>query len=146
MAIHRYRTPYGVVRHSDTCKDDFKNMKTVVRLRAGTRKEVPYTRMTLQEPAILSIRAVEKKLSKPWRKFYVRVTGSNRSCAYQAALYATDKDRYAHPDKTLHTQGLAIDVHTGYLSEKLRKALLEEGWNQSRPVDEPWHFSYKLTA
>ena len=145
MAVERYKTKYGTVFHRPTCKSDWKNIVT----RSSKRKDgsvVPFTTMTLQEPALLSIRAVEKQLSRPWKKFYVRVTGTRRTCELQAQLYASDPVRYAPPNSGLHTHGLAIDVHTAFLSEKLRKALLAEGWHQSRPVDEPWHFSYRLTA
>lgn len=145
MAVERINTKYGTIFHRPTCKDDWKNIVERHRERKdGTL--VPYTTLTLQEPAILSIRAVERELSRPWKKFYVRVTGTIRSCEYQAALYATDPKRYAHPNSTLHTHGLAIDVHTAYLTEKLRRALIKHGWEQSRPVDEPWHFSFKLKA
>jgi len=144
MAIVRYQTKYGTVFHRSKCKSDWPNIVTKERHRHG--KPVPYTKMTLQEPALLSIRDVEKALSRPWKRYYVRVTGTIRTCEYQAALYASDPSRYAHPNSTLHTHGLAIDVHTTYLSEKLRKALLAHGWHQSRPDDEPWHFSFRLTA
>lgn len=145
MAVERYDTKYGTVYHRPTCKDDWKNIKTVVSRRKDG-SEVPYTKLTLQEPAIKSIRAVEKKLSRPWKKYFVRVTGTIRTCELQASLYASDPQRYAPPNSGLHTHGLAIDVHTGYLSRKLKKALLADGWHQSRPVDEPWHFSFRLTA
>lgn len=138
-------TKYGPIRHRDICKSDWKNIKSVVsRRRDGS--PIPWTNLTLQEPAIKSIRAVEKDLSKPWKKFYVKVTGTHRTCAFQAAKYKEDPKRYAPPNAGLHTHGLAIDVHTGYLSEKLRVSLLKHGWEQSRPSDEPWHFSYHLKA
>jgi len=144
MAVERYKTKYGTIFHRPTCKDDWKNIITRNRKRFG--KVVPYTTMTLQEPALLSIRAVEKELSKPWKRFMVRVTGTLRTCDQQRALYASDPKRYAPPNSGLHTHGLAIDVHTGYLDDRLRKALLAHGWHQSRPDDEPWHFSFRLSA
>lgn len=145
MAIEEYKTEFGTVYHRPTCKSDWKNIVTVQR-RRPSGLVVPYTKLTLQEPAVRSIRQVEKDLSKPWKPFYVRATGTIRTCDQQRALYASDPDRFAHPDKTLHTHGLAIDVHTAYLSEALRRTMLRYGWHQSRPVDEPWHFSYRLTA
>jgi len=144
MAVEAYKTKYGLVYHRPTCKSDWKNIITRSRKRFG--KVVPYTTMTLQEPALLSIRAVEKELSRPWKRFMVRVTGTIRTCELQRKLYASDPNRYAPPNKTLHTHGLAIDVHTAYLDDRLRKALLAHGWHQTRPDDEPWHFSFRLTG
>jgi hypothetical protein len=145
VAVERYETRWGVVFHRPTCKDDWKNIVSGV----SKRKDgsvIPYTAMKLQEPALKSIRAVEKDLSRPWKKFYVRVTGTPRTCEFQAQKYSQDPRRYAPPNAGLHTHGLAIDVHTGFLSEKLRKSLLKHGWHQSRPDDEPWHFSFRLKA
>lgn len=146
--METYKTRFGVVFHSDSCKDDWKNIRTTVRKRGlpGNRKEVPFTTLTLQGPAIDSIRAVEKELSRPWKAFYVRATGTIRTCEQQMALWLSDKERFAHPNSTLHTQGLAIDIHTSFLDERLRKSMLAHGWHQSRPDDEPWHFSFRLTA
>jgi hypothetical protein len=140
-----YETKYGPIRHRDICKDDWKNIVTRYR-RRNNGDIIPYTALTLQEPAIASIRAVEKELSRPWKKYVLRVTGSHRTCAFQAEKYREDPKRYAPPNAGLHTHGLAIDVHTGYLSAKLKRALLRHGWKQSRPIDEPWHFSYHLKA
>lgn len=145
MAIETYKTEYGTVYHRPTCKDDWKNI-VVTKRRRPSGLVVPYTTMKLQEPAVRSIRAVEKELSRPWKPFYVRVTGSHRTCAFQAEKYAEDPSRFAPPNAGLHTHGLAIDVHTGYLTDKLKTTLKRHGWHQSRPVDEPWHFSYRLTA
>ena len=141
----RYPTRYGDIRHSDLCKDDWRNIISVVSKRRDG-STIPYTHLKMQEPAIKSIRAVEKELSRPWKKFYVRATGTHRTCEFQAQKYREDPRRYAPPNAGLHTHGLAIDVHTGFLSEKLRKAMLKHGWHQSRPVDEPWHFSFRLKA
>jgi hypothetical protein len=145
MAIHEYKTRYGTIYRADGCKDDYANMVTRPDVRQGGRVR-PYTHMTLQKPAMDSIRAVEKDLGGPWQVERIRVTGSIRTCELQSALYASNHTRYAHPSKTLHTHGLAIDVHTGFLNERVRKSLLAHGWHQSRPDDEPWHFSFRLTA
>jgi hypothetical protein len=84
------------------------------------------------------------------------LTGSIRSCATAQMLYfskenqdrirTTGSSRYARPEATVHPHGLAIDVHTGYLNSTIRGILLGHGWKQSRPEDEPWHFSFYLTA
>lgn len=134
----KYKTRYGTVFHSERCKDDWSNIREVTLGPGATYK--------LQRPAIKSLRAVASDLGGPWSAKPVRVTGTWRSCEYQASLYAKDSSRYANPNSTLHTQGLAIDVHTGYLNAKVRDSLLKHGWHQSRPVDEPWHFSFRLTA
>jgi len=139
--ITKYRTPYGTVFHSTTCKDDHPNMVT----REDFDKE-PFTGMTLQQPALRALRAAERTLGHIWKPEHIRVTGSIRSCEQQRGLWLSDKSRFASPDTTLHTQGLAIDVHTGHLNDRVRKALLAHGWKQSRPDDEPWHFSFKLRA
>jgi hypothetical protein len=47
----------------------------------------------------------------------------------------------------LHCQALAIDVSTSLLNQdQIRRALLKRGWTQSRPDDEPWHYSFGWTA
>jgi hypothetical protein len=102
--------------------------------------------MTLQRPALRSIEAVEEEISGRWIKRYVRVTGTWRSCAFQLSKWKEDPSRFAHPSVGLHTQGLAIDIHTAFLNKRLKRALLKHGWTQSRPDDEPWHFSYGWTA
>ena len=145
MAVERYETRWGVVFHRPTCKDNWKNIISAVSRRKNG-DVIPYTALKLQEPAVKSIRAVERDLSRPWKKFYVRVTGTHRTCAFQRECWNSDPVRYAPPNSGLHTHGLAIDVHTGYLSAKLKKALLKHGWHQSRPDDEPWHFSFRLSA
>lgn len=84
------------------------------------------------------------------------LTGSIRSCAVATALYFSEENqrrirqtgssRFARPEVTLHPHGLAIDVHTGFLNSTIRGILLDRDWKQSRPNDEPWHFSFHLTG
>jgi hypothetical protein len=83
----------------------------------------------------------------------VQVTGTSRSCELQAQLYASDRSRYAPPSVGLHTQGLAIDVDTNWQQAldgptewKFKQAMKAAGWTQTRPDDEPWHWSYGWTA
>jgi hypothetical protein len=134
----KYPTRYGVVNHSSICKDDWDNIQTI---RMG-----PSAEYKLQISAIRSLRAVAKDVGGPWQPKPVRVTGTWRSCAYQWQLYRSDPSRYAHPNTTLHTQGLAIDVHTDFLTQEVKQSLLSHGWKQARPTDEPWHFSFRLKA
>ncbi len=146
--VEQYKTRYGTVFHRSTCKDDWANIRTRSTRRRfkGNGSEIPFTQLTLQGPALESIKAIEKDISGPFVRQYVRATGTIRTCEQQMQLWLSDKNRFAHPNSTLHTQGLAIDVHTDFLTEKLRKSFLAHGWHQSRPDDEPWHFSFRLTA
>lgn len=148
MTVERYKTRFGDVFHSSTCRDNWHNIRTrPARKRfLNGSNTIPFTELTLQGPAIESIKAVERDISGPFIRQYIRVTGSIRTCEQQMALWLSDKSRFAHPNSTLHTQGLAIDVHTDFLSAKLKNSLLKHGWHQSRPDDEPWHFSYRLEA
>ena len=146
MTITRAGTRYGDVFRSSVCKDDFSNMITKTVKRRG--KGGYSVRYTLQKPAVTSLRAVARELGGPFRQMPVKVTGTSRTCEYQAALYAKDPHRYASPNGTLHTQGLAIDVDMNFLAKfpQTKRLLLEHGWHQSRPDDEPWHFSFRFIA
>jgi hypothetical protein len=135
-------TPYGPVHHGGACDDSYPNIETYEQ--QPIKRFDPPT-VKLQGPAIKALRAAERayaKRTRPWmRKRTIPTTGSWRSCAFQTAQYASDSQRFAHPDTTLHTRGLAIDVDTRYLNETVKKVLRRHGWTQARPVDEPWHFS-----
>jgi hypothetical protein len=73
------------------------------------------------------------------------LAGTNRTCATQWRLYRENSKRYAHPNSTGHTRGIAIDVSQAQTNLTIiDRALLAEGWHRARP-DEPWHFSYYLT-
>ena len=151
MAIEVKDTKFGkVYRDVGGCKDDYANIVTAKRYRKASGV-VPFrTRqvaITMQRPAILALRVVEAHLERE-----VVVTGSSRSCALQAALYAKDPSRYARPSEGLHCQALAIDVNTTWrasLTDKEEaefvKLMAQVGFTQARP-DEPWHFSYGWTA
>lgn len=93
-------------------------------------------RVVLQTPAAASFKAVERDYGP------FRITGSSRTCEFQEAAYKKDPNRYAPPDTTRHTRGLAIDVHTGDITNRLNTSLAAHGWRRSRPTDEPWHWSY----
>lgn len=146
MSVETYSTKYGnVYRCVGCCKDNYTNIITsnyyrkpsgIVNLR---RRQ---SSITLQRPAIKSLQAAEVRLGRE-----IVVTGSFRTCELQAALYRSDPNRFAPNTVGVHCQGLAIDVTTEdpELTTKVRKVLDAEGWHQARP-DEPWHFSYKVTA
>jgi len=145
--VQRVDTDYGrVFRLVGGCKDDWSQITTsswyhkpsgLVRWR---KRKVA---ITLQAPAVAALKDAEKILGRE-----IVVTGSLRTCELQAALYKSDPNRYASPSVGVHCQGLAIDVTTEdpELKTKTRKALFQVGFNQSRPDDEPWHFSFAVVA
>lgn len=145
MAIVSKDTRFGTVyRFEGACKDDWKNIDTMYLYRKPSgvvhfRKRP--TSIKGQRPMLDAIRHAEEHLGSE-----VVVTGSLRTCAYQAELYRSDPNRYAPPSVGLHCQGLAIDVHTDYLTGKLHDCLKHAGFTQARPSDEPWHFSFGWTA
>lgn len=127
-------TKYGRIFYGGPCEDDYPNMELY--------HQRPDRVVKLQRPAIKSLKAAEERVGRD-----ILLTGTGwRSCSLQAELYASDSNRYADPDVTLHTRGLAIDVSTEILNKKIKAALLDLGWHQVRPDDEPWHFSFRLTA
>lgn len=151
MALESTLTEYGrVYRLVGGCKDDYANIDTS----KNYRKEsgvVKWRRRTVaisgQHPMLAAIRQVEKELGME-----IVVTGSLRTCALQASLYAKDRNRYAPPSVGLHCQGLAIDVNTVWrdalsVHDELRFVGLMKhaGFTQARS-DEPWHWSFGWTA
>jgi hypothetical protein len=73
----------------------------------------------------------------------IPITGAYRSYAVQSSAYATDPDRFAPPDRSLHPKGLAIDVNSANQSEPaLVAALSSSGWAQTALPKEPWHWSF----
>lgn len=131
-----FETEFGQIRCGGDCRDDSDYDRIVAFQNRGGQI------LHLQKAATRSLEKVESMLKYP-----VTVTGSNRSCEYQAQLYASDSNRFAHPAKTAHTRGLAIDVSTALPKTKqaaIRKKLLANGWHQSRPTDEPWHYSFGI--
>lgn len=147
MGLEQKDTEYGTVfRLAGGCKDDWVNITTSTDYRKDSgvvRRRTRKVSITLQRPALKALRAAEAELGRE-----IVVTGSLRTCARQAELYKSDPGRYAAPSVGLHCQGLAIDVTTAdpELTTRTRRALLRHGFSQSRPVDEPWHFSYGWTA
>lgn len=144
-------TRFGRIFYGGACRDDYATIDTY--RHPDAPKDWPT--FTLQRPAIRSLIAAQRRLARktrpkaPWtwrRGVPIRVTGSFRTCEFQREKYEEDPKRFAHPDAGVHTRGLAIDVHTGQLNEAIREALLAKGWHQSRPGDEPWHFSFGVTA
>jgi len=136
------RTPYGVIHSGGICKDNYPN------IRLYDQPPVGGSPVKLQAAAMRAFKAAEvrygKRTGRKWRA--IPLTGSWRSCAYQAELYRKDRNRYASPTGTMHTRGLAIDVSTSAPNQALiRAALKAEGWHQARS-DEPWHYSFFLSG
>lgn len=149
--MSRIHTAFGDIFEPDgPCKDDYHLIEE-----ADTDRN--HGLVKLQAGAMNSFHAAERRVYQrlhplkahrfPNRVFTIHVTGSWRSCELQHQLYDSDNNRYADPDVTLHTRGLAIDVSTLLDHQPtIRAVLLGHGWNQSRPDDEPWHYSYHFTA
>lgn len=139
-------TPYGVIHYGGSCKDDYEN---IVIYDSEPKGWAP---LKMQAPAIRSLKECEEAWAKrttPWKKKrYIRATGTWRSCDYQADLYAKDPNRYAPPNVGLHTRGLAIDLYwkRPFTSKTLARVLRNHGWRQTRPDDEPWHWSFGVTG
>jgi hypothetical protein len=117
------------------CKDDYKRIIT----RAYGANN--HLHVTLQKAAMYSFLDASKAVGP------IVLTGSIRSCAQQTELYRSDSSRYANPNTTAHTRGLAIDVSTAITKKRddeIRKALFRRGWHQVRPDDEPWHYSFGI--
>lgn len=141
-------TRYGLIHYGGSCKDDYRN---IVNYNQHTSDPI----VKLQRPAMRSLKASEqvfqrrsrdRKGSRP-----IRQTGTWRSCQQQADLYRSDRNRFAPPNVTGHTRGLCIDVRwDDYFNadekQLIRRILLDHGWHQARPIDEPWHFSYGITV
>lgn len=144
-----YMTKYGIVYHSSVCKDNWSNIIVVQKYRKPNGDLIDRPKeLKMQRAAIKSLKAVEDKLGQQ-----VKTTGSWRSCSEQWALYRSDSSRFAHPNTTLHTQGLAIDVNMVWRGEltnaevnRFEDLMRKHGWKQARPDDEPWHWSFKLKA
>lgn len=145
MGLEQKSTEYGTVfRMAGGCKDDWENIRTSTYFDTPAvwkPKRKRAVAITLQGPALHALRESEAEL-----KAEIVVTGSIRTCARQAELYKSDPSRYAPPSVGLHCQGLAIDVNTGHLNDRVKHALKRHGFTQARPTDEPWHFSYGWTA
>ena len=153
------KTPYGVIHYGNGCRDDYPNMVTVDML----PEEGGNLLITLQRPAMKALLAaqvryakrmgwskqrIEKRTVKIGAKKYpigrpiVMLPGTNRTCEIQTKLYNSDHNRYAAPQITGHTRGLAVDRSNAQPNLSIVDACLAaEGWTRVRPTDEPWHWS-----
>lgn len=128
-----FRTPTG-------------NESEPVRLRLIANREMPPTLVPIQPHGQLDIAAAASKSRIDQALGYVvppaSVNDAYRPYAVQAAGYARDSNRFANPNKGLHVVGLAFDIHSDYNKPEVYEAFRKEGWHQTRPIDEPWHWSY----
>jgi hypothetical protein len=126
---------WGEIICGGPCEDSY--------ARIDIYNQIPGQRFVkLQAAALRSFRAAELALGHK-----IFLTGSWRSCSLQASLYRSDPSRFANPNTTAHCRGLAIDVSTDQSQTRLKnihRALAWRGWHQSRPDDEPWHWSFGI--
>ena len=147
MSVSRKQTKYGIVYRSTTCKDDWPNMRTMKVCGQQLHMQLPAIRAYRQACVLFAEKSgwTDKRIKHEGGRA-ILLTGSWRSCRLQAQLYASDSSRFASPNGTLHTQGLAIDVSTALADFGKAHAALEEiGWTRARS-DEPWHHSWGFSA
>ncbi|MGH2634560.1 MAG: hypothetical protein ACRDHU_00170 [Actinomycetota bacterium] len=138
-------TPTGVIHYGGPCRDDYDNIEVYDQPPEGGSP------IKLQKAALEAFRGAERAYGvatdRPSGERRIQLTGSWRSCSYQRELFAKDPARYADPDVTGHTRGIAIDVSTAVPNpELIARCLRENGWTRTRPDDEPWHWSYGVTV
>lgn len=89
---------------------------------------------------------------RAWQAAYgfpIPVTDSYRPYAEQARQHARNPDRFAHPDKSAHVDGTAVDVNLQYLGisgpgaalDRLHAAGTATGWH-FKGRSGPMHASY----
>lgn len=150
------KTEYGFVYYGGACRDDYPNFRTY-------DQGGGHTIVTLQKPALLALLEAQVKFARlsGWSKERIQrnqhaidgkkypegrpiavLVGTNRSCSTQTRLYQEDSSRYAAPQFTGHTRGIAIDVNQEQddLGDA-NDALFSAGWRRVR-ADEGWHWSY----
>jgi hypothetical protein len=126
---------------------------SIPRLRALANREVQPQLVSIPGGGQLDVAAADslKRINEALG-YTVANVGAYRSYATQAALYASNPNRFAHPSKSLHVVGLAIDVNASMMkNEDLVAAFTKEGWHRARwgpgtSNDEEWHWSYGVTG
>lgn len=128
--------PYRPIICGGKCRDNYDRIETQP---YGTNGRLT---ATLQRGAMTSFLEASAAVKRE-TGHEIALTGSIRTCAQQTALYAKEPGRFAPPDLTFHTRGLAIDVSTEQDDQDtIAKALTRRGWFRARPADEPWHWSF----
>ena len=150
----RIKTPLGFIYYGGPCRDNYRNFRTLDQFPEKDGNVI----LVLQGPAMRAFKAAQVRYAKqtgwsaarlkrnPDGRPIIILAGTNRSCTTQAALYRSDQNRYANPNITGHTRGLAIDRSNAQPNLKIVDACLAaEGWHRTRPDDEPWHWSFHVT-
>jgi hypothetical protein len=153
----KIKTPYGIIHYGGSCNDHYANFRTIDQFPGNDGNVV----LTLQGPAMRAFIAAQVRYARrtmdkkkfdtfikknPNGRPIIILAGTNRSCSTQRSLWLSDKNRYASPDITGHTRGLAIDRSNAQPNLNIvDQCLAAEGWNRTRPDDEPWHWSYGVT-
>ncbi len=119
---------------------------SIPRLRQIANREIPPTLVAIQPCGQLDMDAAASK-ARIDAKLGKVIPAASCNDAYrpistQAEGYARDPNRFAHPSKGLHVVGLAFDIHADFNTPDVYQAFREDGWHQTRPIDEPWHWSY----
>lgn len=141
------QTKYGPAHNSETCRDDWPNMRS---------QTILGQKLHMQLSALRAYRAACREFAQRsgWSPERIKrtggrpilLTGSWRSCDLQRQLHDDDPKRFADPNGSLHPQGLAIDVSTIMPDfDKAHAALAHVGWTRARS-DEPWHHSWGFNA
>lgn len=110
--------------------------------------------VVLQGPALRAFREAERRatprrLRKKGKIKPIILTGVGfRDYDVQRDLWLSDPGRFAHPDGSMHVEGLAVDIHSGQSAlrrYRIKKALLLVNWHY--PLGrEPWHASYTVSG
>lgn len=130
----------------------------------GSMKDPPYKNMNvyfrpvgnveLQGPALRSFKAAElaatpRRMRKKGKVLPILITGVGyRSWAAQQQYYASDPQRYANPDSSMHVEALAVDIDMNQSvirRAKIAYQLKKRGWFYA-VSGEPWHASFKLSG
>jgi hypothetical protein len=139
--VQSIKTKYGIIHVSDP--GPYQKYPNI-----NLYKQTKTRNIVLQGPAIRAFKAAEERVAKPGKK-HILITGEGyRDYWLQRSLWLSDPGRYANPDSSMHTEGLAVDVDQNQGSGRLaniKKALVAEGWHQS-VAGEPWHFSFKVVG
>ncbi len=124
---------------------------SIPRLRQIANREIPPTLVAIQPCGQLDMDAaaskarIDTKLGKvipaascndAYRSFAIQAQAASRGETING------KPRFADPNKGLHVVGLAFDIHSDFNNADVYQAFREDGWHQTRPIDEPWHWSY----
>lgn len=157
-----FKTKYGVITVRNPGRVAAPPNLQVLKRVKGRKQDASAFRYTksagdvvMQGPALRAfqaaeVRATPRRLRRKGLVNPIILTGVGfRSFASQATLYFgptnTGGTRFANPNGSLHCEGLAADIHTGFLALlagiRARKALIAEGFYFA-VAGEKWHCSF----